>query len=927
MAVFIAFKPFILLYWFKQNAILMRFKLLSVLILFSYSITCAQNFSAQEKLQGYANRNDSLYFIFDETAYNTSPNNVAVTGSFRNWDQNMADTHWVLSKDNDALWTLGILNKEYTKVKPASAFKFRTNTGIWQNPPANATNSDGGNLIFMKGFEPLKLYASVTSNNQILANISGLPTNKKFVFNAESFDLTNAKGTHIKIKSVQIINQTKTSVSIIIQAEPDIDKRRVYYLKSHEIKETVLVSYNEWFKTLKSSKPLGADIIENKTHFGVFAPRATEVKLYLYQHKDDKVPFATHQLTIDSAGVWELWLNQNLSGTWYDYTVHGFDDPGNFFYETHPVHISDPYARVSDDSFGKCMVAEKTKAAAPLPNGRPAMEDVIAYEVHVQDFTHLLPIDESLKGTIPAMHIGGLKNKNGKSIGFDHLVELGINTVHLMPVQEILHWPKQEWQTAFKNDPYMIEQGISNENYDWGYRTSHSFAIESRYRKRGTEPGSERTQFRDLVEAFHKKGIAVIVDVVFNHTAENMDGRDYLFHFNAFDKQYYYRTKNLEHIGAYGNETKSEDRFFTQRWIIDQCTSLVNEFGIDGFRIDLAGQTDKQTLLALKNALPKDIIIYGEPWIDSNDPEYNQNKDLHWYKLDAPICYFNDDTRNTYKGPVFELVNPKEDRGYAGGLSSLQSNTITSLTCSWPGQHTINSAINYLDIHDNFALADQFALYDWDGRYGVDENAYLTAYLLLFTTPGPLVLHGGSEFMRSKGLAPLKEIEKEIPSGKLYFHGKRDTYNLLNANLFIWDNVGTVGPKKLVQPKTTPEKPYTNSRFNFVHNQIKALINLRKTELQPLIKQQYEAGYIPAAYYKFWVEPNRKDVLCYTIDNKYLILINTGSSPYEFKETLPANEAKLLWANQTSVTKTQMTNAKRFIIVPGNASMMYKLNP
>jgi pullulanase/glycogen debranching enzyme len=325
----------------------------------------------------------------------------------------------------------------------------------------------------------------------------------------------------------------------------------------------------------------------------------------------------------------------------------------------------------------------------------------------------------------------------------------------------MLHWPKDEWETAFANDKYMQEQGVAEENYDWGYRTSHSFAIETRYRQKGTKPGDERTQFRDLVQAYHDKGIAVIVDFVFNHTAENMDGRNYLFHFNAIDKQYYYRTKDLEHIGAYGNETKSENRYMTQRWIIDQCKHFINEFGIDGFRIDLAGQTDKQTLHKLKEELPKDIIIYGEPWIDSNDPDYNKNPEWHWYKQDAPICYFNDDTRNTYKGPVFELTDKKKHRGWAGGDWGLRKDVIKALSCTFPTQKNINSGINYLDIHDNFALADQFGKFDFDGRFGVDENRYKIAAALLFTTPGPIVLHGGTEIMRSKGLAPLREIEKE----------------------------------------------------------------------------------------------------------------------------------------------------------------------
>src|SRR5690606_19240893 len=115
----------------------------------------------------------------------------------------------------------------------------------------------------------------------------------------------------------------------------------------------------------------------------------------------------------------------------------------------------------------------------------------------------------------------------------------------------------------------------------------------SRYRRKGTEHGAQREQFRDLVQAFHDHGIAVIVDFVFNHTGENMDGRHYLFNFNGIDPLYYYRTRDLRRVGEYGNETKSENRPMVQRWIIDQCRHFIEEFGVDGFRIDLAGQTDE----------------------------------------------------------------------------------------------------------------------------------------------------------------------------------------------------------------------------------------------------------------------------------------------------------------------------------------------
>ncbi|MFY7733627.1 MAG: alpha-amylase family glycosyl hydrolase [Bacteroidia bacterium] len=876
-----------------------------ILCIIIFTFYCLLTFAQPN---GYAHNNDTTTFIFNEKDYNVVvKNKVVVTGAFRNWSQDMADTKWIMRRQVGNIWTLKVYNPNFEIIKPSMPFKFRIDAGQWLDPAPNATNIEGGNLIFMKGVEPLGVKATLIDNNQIYVRLAGLPQGASYT--EADLLLTNALGEKIAIKNIsynledgtfdtishRIKFNDKGIVSFNLNTISGVDKRRVYYLEIPKFKLKTLVTYDGWFKTLKSNKELGANISDDgkQTTFRVFAPRATMVKLYLYKPKFgseslyEKTPYTTIDMKVDEQGVWETTLNENLEGTWYDYTVHGFTDPGNSFFETNPVHISDPYARVSDDSFGACMVAAKTHPASPLKNGRPKMEEVIAYEVHVQDFTDLLPLDENTKGTIAGMGVSGLTNSKGYPIGFDHLVNLGINTVHLMPVQEMLHWPKDEWKKAFSKDKYMIEQGIATENYDWGYRTSHSFAIESRYRQKGNEPGDERKQFRDVVQKFHDKNIAVIVDFVFNHTAENMDGRNYLFHFNAFDKQYYYRTKNLEHIGEYGNETKSENRYMVQRWIIDQCKHFIEEFGVDGFRIDLAGQTDRETLLALKAALPSDIIIYGEPWIDSNDPEYNKNPNWHWYKDSAPICYFNDDTRNAYKGPVFELTDKLKHRGWAGGNLDERDNVIKALSCSFAPQKNINSGINYLDIHDNYALADQFATTDFDGRFGVDEANYKIAATLLFTTPGPIVLHGGSEFMRSKGLAPLMEIVKEIPSGKLYFHGKRDTYNVRKANQFIWENIGKT---KSPQTDKVPMEPYTNSNFKNMHAYWQGLMSLRTQILQPLINAEPSLTSIlpdnkkPVLEKNFvqFIVPENKAMLGYMIDNKILVLINNDNKPNSF---------------------------------------------
>ena len=440
----------------------------------------------------------------------------------------------------------------------------------------------GDNLqINAQAMKETTLKAEIRSSNLIWAEISG---DRPLEPNA--YSVTDASGQEIAIANI-LPNESHST--LIFTKEP-MDIRRVYFLSIPELGLKVHCSFDGWFRALYSHKELGANIDNGKTIIRVFAPRAEKLKVYLYKGKDDTEAFQVNEMKQDEDGVREWISETDLHGTYYDFTVHGSTDPGNHFYETDPVHISDPYARVSDNTWGKSRIWRRTKPASPLKNGIPRMEDVIAYEVHVQDFTDQLPIDDNIKGTFTGMVKSGLRNSRNQKIGFDHILDLGINTVHLMPVQEYLHFPDDDWKASFKNDEYMISQGVNEENYQWGYRTTHCFALESKYRSKDKDPGTERDEFRDLVQAFHEKNIAVIIDIVPNHTGENMDGNQWFFHFNALDQQYYYRTKDFKHIGEYGNEVKTENRPMVQRWLIDQCLHFINEFGIDGFRIDLAGQ-------------------------------------------------------------------------------------------------------------------------------------------------------------------------------------------------------------------------------------------------------------------------------------------------------------------------------------------------
>jgi len=836
------------------------------------------DFTQSEKTQGFKKVGNITVFVFDEQIYSKKPNRVVVEGTFRNWDHNMDDPAWQLKKsENDkGLWIL----ETAENIAPGSEFKFRIDDGQWMTAPESAENEKGGNLTYGSISDIKNLKAEILNSKRINARFTG-----KDIFlsyDPKDYRLFDARGLEIAISNVFYLGPNE----IWIRPSKDLDIGRIYYFSSMKHNLKSLCRYDGWFRASYSDKELGAfyDRKTNKTWLRLFAPRANMVKVYLYKSPEEKY-YKQTQLNKDEDGVWEISLTGNLNGTYYDYTVHGPDDPGNHFYETNPVHITDPYSRVSVDTWGPSRIWPKVKPPRAVKSGIPAMQDVIAYEVHVQDFTNTLPIEEKLKGTFTGFATKGLVNSIGQKIGIDHLIELGINVVHLQPIQEYMHYPDEDWRNAFEKDPYMIEQGVSKENYQWGYRTSHAMAIESRFREKGSEWGAQNEQFNKMVQTLHDADIAVIVDLVFNHSAERMDGRMDYFNFSVLDKQYYYRTdENLDFLGEYGTELKSEERPMVQRWIIDQCTNLIDQYGVDGFRIDLAGQTDEQTLLELKRQLGPEIIIYGEPWIASADPSYENNPDWDWYKADSPITFLQDDARNAFKGSPDNPKDKWRDRGYAGGNGDREK-VIRALSSGFETDDTPIDGINYLDIHDNWTLADRFAKENWDGRNGVHENRVKIAATLLFTSLGPVVIHGGTELLRSKGHAPLEEVKKKFQDGYIYFHGKRDTYNLLTANLFQWDNKG----KSMGDDGGQTKNNYDNM-FQFW----KELIHLRRSD----VGKVFRIADKPKQNYYEWIEHENSMMLGYIVDEQICVLMNTDSVAGNFDNiSLPDRTSWKMIAN------------------------------
>jgi pullulanase len=670
--------------------------------------------------------------------------------------------------------------------------------------------------------------------------------------------------------------------TLLVPAER-LDMRKSYVLELPGANLSAWVRRDLWYRSLYSDKEMGANVAADgaSTSFRVFSPRATAVTLFLYDTHTASPGEARQRIDMvrDEDGVWEASLPGDLHGTWYDFTVEGFPGRGNFFHGTNAVHVSDPYSRVQAEAHGKSRVWRATRPATPVRGGIPKVEDVVAYEVHVEDFTRQLPVSTDLQGTLPAFTMSGLKNRRGQPIGFDYLTDLGINVVHLLPMQEFLHYPEDEWQAAFKNDPRMTAWGVNERSYEWGYRTTHAFAIENTYRRAGTEHGAERDQFRDLVQSFHDRGIAVIVDIVPNHTGENMDARNMLFNWNVLDRDYHYRLDNNgNHIGPFGNEVKTEERPMVQRWLIDQCLHLIREFGVDGFRIDLAGQIDEQTLIALREAVGPDIIIYGEPWIDVSDPVVRANPDWDWYKEDAPITFFQDDTRNALIGSPFRLEDKETDRGWSGGHLADRANVMRAIENTWAEERgDTRRGLNYTDIHDNWTLADRFATRDWNGLLGVDEPEYRLSAGLLMTSLGPIVLHGGSEIMRSKGLYPIFEEVLQTATGPIYMKGRHDTYNVRTPNEYIWSTVGA----------TRRDGP---DDFRAMHAWWRGLVRFRMSEAGRV----FRVPAVTPGHIRF-IAPESEALLGYVVGGEVLVLANAGDTAASFQNVeLPPGRWRLI---------------------------------
>jgi len=479
-------------------------------------------------------------------------------------------------------------------------------------------------------------------------------------------------------------------------------------------------------------QPLGALWSPRSTTFRVFAPTAQQVQLQLRQ------PDLSIDMQKASDGSWSAQVQGDCDQRHYRFLAQG-DETG------FGTPVIDPYARCVTGHRGWGIVLADSK---PLPPG-PAfpLSDAIIYELHLRDFTldpdSLIQRRGKYLGLAePKRHLFG---DPAISTGLDHLVELGINTVQIMPLCE------------FQNDE-------EQDAYGWGYDSVHFNSPEGWYSSRRHD-SSRVQEFKQMVEALHQRGIRVVMDMVYNHTMEDrFAGR--IYSFEGLLPGYYYRRKpdgSYFNGSGVGNEFRSEAPM-ARRFLIDSCRYWVEHMGVDGFRFDLMGLVDAATLRQLTQELSTvrpDLLIYGEPWVADTTPIEVTKKGT---QRGQGYSVFNDDFRDALKGHVFQPRAPGfvQDGSQLGRVRSGIAGSIDSFADS------PQESLNYVECHDNHTLWDRLTLSAPQATEEERKKMSRLAAFLLFTSQGVPFFQSGQEFYRSKG-------------------GEDNTYNLPDAvNMIRW---------------------------------------------------------------------------------------------------------------------------------------------
>lgn len=579
---------------------------------------------------------------------------------------------------------------------------------------------------------------------------SDLSIQKATIDSFHEITVTTNVPFHIKEKKIEIegikiknitpydINSGDITNKVKIITEQKIDLKQTYKVKIENLADTNTeigkVIRSEEFDNLfyYGGNDLGNTYTPQHTKFRLWAPTASEAKLVTYKNWNDKIG-AEINMQQGEKGTWTAELKGNQKGLFYTYKVKISDKW---------TEAVDPYVRAASVNGDKGAVVnlEETNPKKWKANKKPKLknpEDAIIYELHVRDFSIQPESGIKQKGKYLGVTEKGTKGPEGVKTGLDHIKDLGVTHVQFLPI----------FDYASVN-----EETLNEPQYNWGYDPKNFNVPEGSYSTNPYEPTVRITELKQMVQTLHDNNLRVVMDVVYNHMYNAAESN-----FHKLVPGYYYRYNEdgtFANGTGVGNDTASE-RKMMRKFMIDSVTYWAKEYNLDGFRFDLMGIHDYETMNEIRkavNQIDPSIILHGEGW-DLNTPlaaELKANqKNAEKMKR---IAHFNDNIRDGLKGSVFE----EKENGFINGKENMEDRIKKGITAGI--DYDTNSStyqdpeqvLTYVEAHDNHTLWDKLELTNPGDSDEVRTQMHKLSSSILLTSQGIPFLHAGQEFMRTK---------------------------------------------------------------------------------------------------------------------------------------------------------------------------------
>jgi pullulanase len=476
----------------------------------------------------------------------------------------------------------------------------------------------------------------------------------------------------------------------------------------------------------------------------IWSPIAKAAQILVYTDAMAETPLQTIPMQAGKNGTWLVKLPGNQAGRFYTVKVL----VNNIWSD----EVTDPYAKAVGVNGKRAAVIDfgTTHPEGWMKDKSPAFEkatDAVIYELHVRDASIAANSGITQKGKFMGLTEKGTRNTAGLSTGLDHLKELGVTHIHLLPCFD--------YNSVDESKP-------DKPQYNWGYDPLNYNVPEGSYSSNAADAAIRIREFKQLVQTFHRNGLRVVMDVVYNHTALTEKSN-----FNQLVPGYYYRQSKdgrFSDATGCGNETASE-RPMMRKFILESVKYWVQEYHVDGFRFDLMGVHDIKTMNSIANELRKikpDILLYGEGWTAGASPLPDSLRGIkaNAAKLNG-IAVFSDDIRDGIKGSVFDGA----DRGFASAKPGMEESIKFGIVASCrhpqldytkvnyskaPYAAGPGSTVTYCECHDNNVLWDKLAISAKNVAEAERKEMHLLALSIVLTSQGISFLHAGTEFLRSK---------------------------------------------------------------------------------------------------------------------------------------------------------------------------------